>query len=210
MKKNNKQKNKTRKKLRTNKSVPLSLTQQETPRIQSTFPLAKKILIHGWKIFSGFAVVIGLVITFYPKIDVSIESSPNSNNIFSIPFTISNDGLLYIKNIDVWASPVELKAKNKRVIIKGAAGFGTRYKKANSMLPVLKAGDKYTVIIPFPPDFDNIVSEYTDIGLIVQFMPPLIPFQMERVFRFRASRTTDGVLIWHRQPESGSTNIQLK
>jgi hypothetical protein len=66
--------------------------------------LSISILGRAWKLFAAVALIIGLVVTFYPKVDVSTVPPLNPHNILLTPFAISNDGFLSINNVEILAS----------------------------------------------------------------------------------------------------------
>ena len=73
MKKHNKRKHIKTKKTEEKEEPQTQTNQTKQPSFQSTFSFLKKAANNGWKIFAGIALIIGLVATFYPKIEVSID-----------------------------------------------------------------------------------------------------------------------------------------
>lgn len=141
--------------------------------------------------------------TFYPKVDVSAGPPMNPQNIFLTPFIISNEGLLNLNNVDIVVALNEIKIANGPTLKSYDAPFAPRFFLFNSTLSTLAPGEKYTISNPFiyhlSPMIDRGV-EYADIAVIVKFTILPLHLNMERSFRFRTSKTADGIINWYREP----------
>lgn len=207
MTKNNKRENKQYKNPKEKKQRPSLSPPQKQQIPQTTTSSVKKVLVRGWKVFAGIALLFGLLVTFYPKIEVSSFPPPSDpSKILLTPFVITNKGLIPVYDIDVLMALKEIKLNHKKVKIVADKEFKALFLKSNSTLPNLKNGEEFTVSNPFiyqlPPDVINEGAEYADIAIVVRFKPVQLPFKMERIFRFKTSINPDGKLTWYKQPMS--------
>jgi len=210
MTKNNNRKNKQYNNLKEKKQRP-SLGPRKKQQIpQTTTSYVKIILVRGWKVFAGIVLLFGLLVTFYPKIEVSSSPPPSDpSKILLTPFVVTNKGLIPVYDLDVLMALKEIKLSHKKLKIVADKEFTAMFLKSNSTLPNLKNGEEFTVSNPFiyqlPPDVINEGAEYADIAIVVRFKPVQLPFTMERIFRFKTSTNADGKLTWYKQRMSAKS-----
>ena len=164
----------------------------------------------GWKIFLIVTTLVGFIsaiYAFYPRITVSSLAALDPNAPFSTPFTIGNEGRLPITNVEFQCAIGNVVIKNTvnggpDVTLEGAENFGARFVTSNRVAARVDAGEKYTVICPWPIENSHPIKS-ADIAIVVIFKLQWVPmWRQERFFRFTTMPDSDGKLHWLPQPLS--------
>ena len=131
---------------------------------------------------------------------ISLEPSPDPDDILSTQVTISNDGALSLENVDVVVWIRNIRGP------KGAVrrGAGTKYQPPSREMDI---GDRKTITLsPMRADVGNPVFE-ADIGLIICYRPAYVPrwlwFGRPKVFRFDSINQAGGNSRLRQQPDDG-------
>jgi hypothetical protein len=143
-----------------------------------------------WAIVGVLATISG-VLSLFPNISVAPATPLDPTNLFSTPFTISNDGYLPIYG-------VTFRCRIRRVHSEGGGEVITSGKGIYPLrdpLTVMRSGEKSTVACPFPVTFDSPIVG-ADFDFVVAFRPIWIPWHRERFFRFGTAKNKEGQLIW--------------
>lgn len=156
----------------------------------------------------GFAFI-GLITSFYefsPKIAVSAYQTLDSDDAFSAPFIVSNDGYLSIRLASV-------SCRLNDVLFKGisfGSGSGNFYVTADiDVADSLAPSEKWTVKCRFPHVYTDKgplskTLESADIQISISYQPYGLPLKLNREFRFQTMKTADGAWHWLPYPISNS------
>lgn len=195
-------------------SRPIKLrkeTKKQTPHLQK-----KK-----WPILKGFLGgvistlgVMGTLLAVWPRIGVEISGPTDSLNSFSLTSVITNNGLLELKNVTVFAG------YGKFIMVKRTESFGNIQKlmsidikdipgvtltgwmakptwHANSM----KMDEKFSVPIGdlFKSGQNNKLGR-ADFAVMVSYNIWIFPYSFEKTQRFTTLPKSDGTLEWLYHP----------
>jgi hypothetical protein len=154
----------------------------------------KKIFQRAWALVAGIGVVIGIAISIYPRISVSPSPLLYPPDPFTARFVIANEGYLRINNVKCLCFYQNVLSENKVMWEKSIAPDELD-------IPTIESGEKASFECSRPP-FTSTQIQRADIDISVSFKPSLIPWQIEKAFRFVGEPTADGSLHWFPQPLS--------
>tara|TARA_B100000614_G_scaffold259934_2_gene285630 strand:- start:340 stop:921 length:582 start_codon:yes stop_codon:yes gene_type:complete len=152
-----------------------------------------------WKTFAVFAVVLGVVVTLYPKVSVEPDSYLDPKNPLKTLFRITNEGFLPLYDVRILSAIHEVKSKREKRII-GVTDYKSRLFNPIHVADKISSGESDTAYcalgglkLPFGVD-------YIDMAIIVDFAPSFLNFwRMERVFPFTTQKNVSGdVILIHR------------
>lgn len=133
--------------------------------------------------------------SFRPLIQIANNNYFDPHDPFSAPFSVSNNGLFPVYNVQFSCILFEM-ISSRGLIITGA---NIRHKLPAAS--VLRRGDKLDILCPLT-QFAVGITPITkaDIDVIVTFTAPLI--RLQSCARFTTFSTPDGSLHWMQSPET--------
>jgi hypothetical protein len=155
------------------------------------------------KFWVGFGLFLALIAAYYelkPRISVTPSRLMESNNPFSAPFIIKNEGHLPIHSVTFRiASLLMQPIEGGKVIIPN----NTYAYKEYFLIPILESGESVTTGLP---DYYSVFIlktkiSYVDIDFVVIYRPDYWPLTVEKHFRFGLSKNPDS---WMWLPRSMS------
>jgi hypothetical protein len=147
--------------------------------------VARKLLTTAWGLVAALSVLLSYAV-LYPRVTASSGAPIDENDIYSTPFTVSNDGLLPVHNVDFRCSPRTagtLKFKD------------VEFKRRGVPLHSIAAGEKVSTMCPRGIGFSDDAS--VDLDVVMRFKAFWLPQQQERRFRFASVRDSSGKLQWY-------------
>ena len=79
--------------------------------------IPKKGISFLWKVFAGFAVILGVIVALYPKVSVEPDSYLDPKNPLKTLFIITNEGFLPLHNVKIYSSIQEIKSNDIVLLI---------------------------------------------------------------------------------------------
>jgi len=159
----------------------------------------KTFFSYMWKIFAGFAVILGVSVALYPKVSVEPDSYLDPKNPLKTLFRITNDGFLPLYNVKILSAINEVKSNGEQRMT-GDTDYKSRFFNPIHVADKISYGESDTAYcalgglnIPYSVD-------YADMAIIVEFSPPILTFwRMERTFPFTTQKNVSGdVILIHR------------
>ena len=141
------------------------------------------------------------ILSVLPRISATPASTLDTTQpISSTPFTISNDGLLDIHNVQISCIYAHVDSKYAQIDTPGPYKEG----KLGGFLvpdvsPVLESSRKRTFDCFFPFIMQTPIL-HADIILVINFRQSFLPFRSQRTIRFVTAGGPDGTLHWFEEP----------
>lgn len=160
---------------------------------------ARMILSWAWKLIGGFGVILGIAVTFYPRISVKPSDSLDPNNALKTPFIITNDSFMPISNVRYSCAIKDVKTKDWPGVI-GEPDYSSRLVSSNLVAARMGIGESDSAICPLAGFnlHSDIVS--ADIAVVVQYSVPVLPINLEKIVPFTTLRDSQGRLRWIQKP----------
>lgn len=159
-----------------------------------------EVFIKGWKLLVWLGVIGGVVtfaLVFYPRVSTSTAETLDAQQPLLTPFIISNDGMISLKKIQFFIGLGSITTSSG-FHVQGSPDFSSLLTVTNNTIPILKAGEKYTVL--FPVNFKVGDVNYANIAVIIRFKHPFLPWRIwQYTFRFTTVRSANGRLQWYPQ-----------
>ena len=184
---------------RTAKKPPKKLNQDTQSRLP--FPKARKL---AWTAISATATLLAFWI-WWPRVNVSVSTPLDPQNVLSAPFVISNTGNITLNhaNVVIIASYLNIPTSKNPLIVrlhdedKGTGKQGLAFADPSWQDHKIEI-DKSITINP-ESQIIGRTSE-ADIVLLVSYNPWLLPFRKENRFRFVARKDGSGNVYWRSWP----------
>ncbi len=172
-----------------------------SPRRRRKRPSRKHRLEKGWivrlissviAILSVVAAIAG-VLTLNPRLNLEVTDTTNANSPMQTVFSLTNEGLLPIHDVDFLCSP-EYESVNRFQIKTNGGGF----KFPGSGAETLSPGMKMTVPCDRLINANNVTTQSADLTISVDFRPDFVWWHLTRSFRVTAQKRNDGSWFWKR------------
>ena len=170
---------------------PQKPSNQSKSLLSKTFSLA-------WKVFAGFAVLLGVAVALYPKPSVTPSTYLDPSNPLKTLFNVSNDGFIPLHDVQVSC------AINQVVLINGAKMIGGTNYSTRLFNPIhysqkITSGETDTVFCPLGALKIPLPVKSADIAIVVSFSTFGIHWP-NRVFPFTTQNDINGQLHWIKHP----------
>ena len=161
-----------------------------------------------WKIalggISGALALTGgvvAVLTLLPRISVTPSDPVDPSNTFSAAFTISNNNFIPLRHVTASLGIGEIQPVGRPLDLSSAyARQGGLVSKAWADHS-LDMDDKFTIT---PNDLLQHITgpREASITIVVDYQPWVLPWPLEKKFRFATHKQSNGNLYWYSIPES--------
>ena len=143
----------------------------------------------------GAATLIGAlaaILTFFPRLTISNTASIDSDDPFSTPFLIINDGYLPLSDVQFALHIRDLETLNNDTLNIGTVMAG-------DYVRTLWPGDGYSYYAGRAVSAHRMVKT-ADVDIVVIYQPFALPINRERSFRFVTQMGPDNRLHWMQRP----------
>jgi hypothetical protein len=153
-------------------------------------------------LFGLYAGVVGLVINFQTRISISSDSAIDPANIFTAPFTVSNDGSFDLHNVSSRCIPIKvLSPSTGATIVSPGPPYpeklgGMQY--PSMSIDLLPPTGKHTFTCPMPFVKTGITS--ADIIISVSYRPSWWLWEYQVHKRFMTAHGDDKPTKWYEEP----------
>lgn len=152
-------------------------------------------LLAGATLLGGFAAIV----TFLPKVSVTISQPLDAKNPFSVSFTITNDSFIPLNEVNVSLGIGQVTTAPTKPDPNFIPTFSSRIVRPEWKNHALGVGEKFTITVNdiFTPGDSSVKVTGADLAIIVDYHPWFTPINKEKIFRFKGKPITHNFFYWY-------------
>lgn len=185
-----------------NQTLPPARSRNRKLSEQSSIPTTSRYWSYIWKGVSTIIAILGAYVTyleFSPTFSVAVTESLDSSMPLYTPFTITNSGLLPVRNLTIRCKLYDLEDLDQ------GTERGSIYSRSDDFAPLMRPSEAITVTCP-TNNFSSSPVIRADIAIAISFNATLpiigqeIPYKINKDFRFCTRLDANRNPRWFQQP----------
>jgi hypothetical protein len=177
---------------------------REMAQQNKTKPPSK--IIRLFVFLGGLLGAVTAALSLLPRMTVEPSAPVDKYNLFSSSFTVTNTNFVPLEHVDVLLGIGELEFGSHPSIVGSKTpetnpAFDNAVANPKWIHHTLSMDEKLTITLSdmFGADFGQNLTG-GDIAVIIRYHPWILPFEREKILRFRVHRELDGGFTWYSSP----------